>query len=86
MISQGTLAITGFGYFAERAEVDGFTYYNTSISGTGSPYRDPKSALLKSEDNYLLLTFRRDPPSLRVELKNLAGETLDAKDFGPRAK
>ena len=32
LFRQGTLAVTGFGYFAERAEVDGFTYYNTSLS------------------------------------------------------
>jgi hypothetical protein len=85
IIGQGSLAITGFGYYAERAEVDGVSYYNTSVSGTGTPYRDPKSALLKSEDNFMLLTFRRQPRELRVELKNLAGEVLDGKTFAPRA-
>jgi hypothetical protein len=84
MISQGSLAVSGFGYFAERAEVDGFTYYNTSISGTGDRYPDSKSVVLKSEHNFLLLTFRHDPPSLRVELKNLSGTTLDQKEFTPR--
>ena len=34
MFRMGTIAITGFGYYAERAEVDGFTYYNTAL-GTG---------------------------------------------------
>ena len=43
MLRRGTIAITGFGYFAERAEVDGFTYYNTSLSGKGDKYPDPKS-------------------------------------------
>jgi hypothetical protein len=84
MIAQSSLAITGFGYFAERAEVDGITFYNTSVSGTGTPYKDPKSALLRSEDNFLLLTFRRAPAELRVEMKNLQGEVLDAKTFAPR--
>lgn len=83
-IGQGTLAITGFGYYAERAEVDGVTYYNTSVGGTGTPYPDPKSAFLKSEDNFILLTFRREPRELRVELKNFAGEVLDGKTFTPR--
>ena len=84
MIGKGSLAITGFGYFAERAEVDGVTYYNTSVGGKGTPYPDPKSALLKSEDNFILLTFRRTPRELRVELKNFGGEVLDSKTFSPR--
>lgn len=85
MMAQGSLTITGFGYFAERAEVDGITYYNTSVGGTGTPYPDPKSAILKSEDNFILLTFRREPHELRVDLKNLRGEILDSKTFAPRA-
>jgi hypothetical protein len=85
MMAQGSFNITGFGYFAERAEVDGVTYYNTSVGGTGTPYPDPKSALLKSEDNFMLLTFRREPREVRVELKNLRGEVLDSKTFQPRA-
>jgi hypothetical protein len=85
LLAQGSLTITGFGYFAERAEVDGATYYNTSVSGTGTPYPDPKSAVLKSEDNFILLTFRREPLELRVDLKNLKGDVLDSKNFYPRA-
>lgn len=85
MMAQGSLTISGFGYFAERAEVDGVTYYNTSVSGTGTPYPDPKSAVLKSEDNFILLTFRREPRELRIDLKNLHGDVLDSKTFAPRA-
>ncbi|MEP6673398.1 MAG: metallophosphoesterase [Chthoniobacter sp.] len=84
MMAQGSLTITGFGYFAERAEVDGITYYNTSVGGNGTPYPDPKSAVFKSEDNYILLTFRREPRELRVDLKDLRGEVLDSKTFAPR--
>jgi hypothetical protein len=50
MLRQGTIAITGFGYFAERAEVDGFTCYNASLSGKGDRYPDPKSDFLASEE------------------------------------
>ena len=85
MMAQGSLTISGFGYFAERAEVDGISYYNTSVGGTGTPYPDPKSALLKSEDNFILLTFRRKPRELRVDLKNLRGDVIDSKTFQPRA-
>jgi hypothetical protein len=85
MMAKGSFTISGFGYFAERAEVDGITYYNTSVGGTGTLYPDPKSAVLKSEDNFMLLTFRREPREVRVELKNLHGEVLDRKTFAPRA-
>jgi hypothetical protein len=55
------------------------------VSGTGARYADAKSAVLKSEDNFLLLTFRRERATLRVELKNLKGEVLDQKEFAPRS-
>jgi hypothetical protein len=85
LLAQNSAVITGFGYFAERAEVDGVSYYNTAVSGTGTPYGDPKSAVLKSEDNYVLLSFRREPRELRIDLKNLNGDVLDSKTFAPRA-
>ena len=33
LVSQGYDRDHGFGHYAERAEVDGFPYYNTSLSG-----------------------------------------------------
>lgn len=79
MFNRGTLAITGFGYFAERAEVDGVTYYNTSLSGRGDNYPDPKSKFLAGEDNYILMTFSTAPRQMTVELKGLDGKVLDRK-------
>lgn len=84
MFSRGTIAVTGFGYFAERAEVDGFPYYNTSLSGRGARYPDPKSQFLASEDSYLLVTITAKPPNMAVELKGLDGQVLDRKEY--RAK
>ncbi len=78
---KGTIAITGFGYYAERAEVDGFTYYNTSLSGKGDRYPDPHSEFLQSEDSYILLTFTKKPPQMMVEIKSLGGKVLDRKEF-----
>lgn len=86
LISEGSLAITGFGYFAERAEADGFTYYNTSVSGKGAKYADSKSALIKSEDNYILMNVDRKQKALSVELKSTAGDVLDRKEFAPRRR
>ncbi len=84
MIRKGSVALSGFGYFGERAEVDGFTFYNTSLNGTGDRYPDPKSATLHSANNYLLLTFRPGGSELVIEMKDFAGTLLDRKTFAPR--
>lgn len=80
MISRGTLAITGYGYFAERAEVDGFAYYNTALS-PGDQYPDPHSAFLAAKGSYVLLTITNDPREMTVEIKSLEGEVLDRNAF-----
>jgi hypothetical protein len=82
MLRRGTIAITGFGYFAERAEVDGFTCYNASLNGKGNRYPDPKSDFLASEDSYILLTVTKNPLKMAVEIKNLGGQVLDRKEYG----
>ena len=81
MFRKGTIAITGFGHYAERAEVDGLPYYNTSLSGKGTHYPDPKSAFLKGEDSYILLTLTKNPAKMVVEIKGLGGTVLDRKIF-----
>lgn len=82
MFRKGTIAITGFGYYAERAEVNGFTYYNTSLSGKGNQYPDSKSEFLKGEDSYVLLTLTKNPEKMTVEIKSLDGSVLDRQVFG----
>lgn len=84
LIARGSAAITGFGYFAERAEVEGFPYFNTSIKGKGAAYKDPKAAAFFSEDNFLLLTFRREPRKLKVEIRAVDGRVLDMREIDPR--
>jgi hypothetical protein len=84
MFRKGTIAVTGFGYYAERAEVDGFTYYNTSLSGKGDQYADPKSQFLKGEDSYILMTFTKSPMKLVVEIKGLDGNVLDRQEYSGR--
>jgi hypothetical protein len=75
---KGSALITGFGYFAERARLDGgLPYYNTCLKGTGDLYKDPQSQFHAREDNYLLITARAGEPVLIAELKNLAGAVLD---------
>lgn len=86
LFQRGTLCVTGFGYFAERAEVDGITYYNSSLSGTGTQYADPHTKFLTGKDSYLLLTCDRNSGELTVKLKSLKNEVLDLQRFSPRSK
>lgn len=78
LFRRGTLTVTGFGYFAERAEVDGHAYYNTAL-GTGAKYPDPKSQFFAGTPSYLLLVVRQD--RLTATLKDLDGNALDVKAF-----
>ncbi len=81
LFRQGTAVITGFGYFAERAEQDGLPYFNTSLSGKGDKYPDAQSKFLESQDNYILMTFSRNAAAMRVELKNLDGKVLERTEL-----
>ncbi|MDO5113315.1 MAG: hypothetical protein Q4E67_02965, partial [Planctomycetia bacterium] len=86
LFPKGTLCISGFGYFAERSEVDGFSYYNTSLKGRGNRYPDSKKVFLASEDTFLLLTFTTGEP-LVVEIVRVEdGNVLDRKTFPGRKK
>lgn len=76
---KGSALISGFGYFAERAELDGLPYFNTCLKGNGHPFKDPKSAFFAQEDNYLLMTFERGAREMSVQIKSLSGEVLDTR-------
>ncbi|WP_166823388.1 metallophosphoesterase [Thalassoroseus pseudoceratinae] len=80
LFRRGTACITGFGYYAERAEADRFPYYNTALNGRGNQYPDPQSKFLAGEDSYVLLTVKHDGP-MTVEIKNLKGTVLDRQEF-----
>lgn len=80
LFRKGTCCITGFGYFAERSEVDGFSYYNTSLNGKGNQYADPQSAFLAGENSYLLLTVKRGE-SMTVDIKSLTSTILDRQVY-----
>jgi len=83
LFQQGSAVITGFGYFAERAMVDGFPYFNTALKGDGDRYPDPKSAFFASEHSYVLFTFKPKSPT-QIEIKSLAGQVLDRQSYPAR--
>jgi hypothetical protein len=84
LFRKGTACITGFGHFAERAEVDGLLYFDTSLTGKGNKYPDPQSKALFSEDNYVLLTFDNVQKTATIDLKSLAGKLLDRTELSRR--
>lgn len=83
MFRQGELVISGFGYYAERAELDGLTYLNTSL-GKGTKYADPKVKFIESEASYILMTFEKGKPTMSVELKSLDGKVMDRTEISMR--
>lgn len=85
LFRQGSAVVSGFGYFAERAEADGFPYFNTAL-GVGAKYPDPKSKFFASEASYILLRFRKGAPKFAVEIKNLKGEVLDQSEWSRRGE
>ncbi len=87
MFSRGTMCITGFGYFAERAvESNGFPYYNTCAAKAGDVYRDPKAVVCEPVSNYMLLTFDRAGGNMTAELKRLDGRVIDRQTFPRRSR
>ena len=76
MFCKGDLVVSGFGYYAERAEVDGLTYLNTSL-GKGTKYTDPKMKFIESEAGYALMSFEKGKATMTVDLKSLDGRVLD---------
>ena len=77
LIQQGTMAITGFGLFAERSLVEGFPYFNTALKKGPVDADKGKALYLESVPNYLLLTVPRGEGELTAAFKGLDGVTLD---------
>lgn len=83
---KGSALLTGFGYFADRALLEGgLPYYNTSLKGDGDLYRDPRSLFHAREDNYLLLRFTAGAPEATVQCKSLRGEVLETTRIRKRS-
>lgn len=84
LIEQGTTAITGFGLFAERAEVDGFPYFNTALKA-GDLYPDKgNTKFIQKVPTYILMTVPRDGSAMTVAIKGLDGATLDTSQWPGR--
>jgi len=85
LFRRGACCITGYGYYAEHAEQDGVSYFNTSLSGTGAQYPDSHSTFLAGENSYILLTVQ-PKKKMAIEIKSLQGEVLLRKLKSPFAQ
>ncbi len=74
LFQEGSAVITGYGHYSERAEVDGFPYFNTSLKA-GNIYPDEFSKVLHAVNGYILLTFTKR--AFQIEMKSLDGEIID---------
>ena len=82
---KGSALITGFGYFADRAELKGgLPYFNTCLKGDGAAYKDLQSKFFAQQDNYLLLTLEAGAPTMKIQFKNLRGEVVDTTEIARR--
>jgi hypothetical protein len=59
------------------------TYLNTSLRNFENVDK-PAVKFWALEPSYALLTFRRDPARMTVELKSLDGKVLDRTELGKR--
>ncbi len=74
LFQKGAAVISGYGYFSERAEVEGFPYFNTSLKA-GDKYPDEFSKILQGVSGYILMTISKE--ALTVEMKSLKGNLID---------
>ena len=84
MMARGTIGISGYGYYALRAEMpDGMIYYNTCIADpNGFVYHDPSEKLIEASSNYMLLDFDCKAKTMTVRLKESGtGRLIDEKTF-----
>ena len=72
--------VTGFGYFADRAELkEGIPYFNTCLKFGGTLYPDPQSVFFAPESSYLLLTIPSGAKEATAQLKDLEGKVMDTR-------
>lgn len=86
LLRQGSVMLSGFGSFAERAEVKGVPYFNSGLK-EGDDFHDKANATFFQETaSYILMTIPKEGELMTVELKGLDGTVLDSSQWPGRAK
>ncbi len=70
---EGTIVLSGYGYYSEYAEEKGVHYFNSSLKA-GDLYPDKSSKMICGEGGYMLLLIRNH--DLEVRMKSLDGEIM----------
>lgn len=71
LFQKGTAVISGYGYYSEYAEVDGFPYFNSSLKA-GDKYPDEFSKFLYAVNGYILMLISKE--TITVKMKTLDGK------------
>lgn len=86
LLRQGSLMLSGFGSFAERAEVKGVPYFNSGLK-EGEDFHDTANAKFFNETaSYILMTIPKEGELMTVDLKGLDGTVLDSSQWPGRAR
>lgn len=86
LLRQGSVMLSGFGSFAERAEVKGVPYFNMGLK-EGEDFHDKANAtFFEDTASYVLMTIPKQGELMTVELKGLDGAVLDTSQWPGRAK
>jgi len=81
MLRQGSVVLSGFGSFAERAEVKGMPYFTSALKVLDQFGDKANAQFYRAVESYTLITIPRTGELLTVELKGLDGTVLDRSEW-----
>jgi len=86
LFRQNSAILSGFGSYAERAEVKGTPYFNAALKEKDA-YGDRRYLkFYEATPSYLLLHIPREGETMAVELKRTDGTLLDRSEWPGRAR
>lgn len=86
LLRQNSVALSGFGSYAERAEVKGTPYFNTGLKAHDAFGDRQGGRFYQAVASYTLLTLTRENELMEVELKDINGNVLDRSAWPGRSK
>lgn len=86
LLRQGSVALSGFGSFAERSEVKGMPYFNSGLKARDESRDSIGGKYYKAAASYTLLSIPKEGETMTVELKATDGTLLDRSEWPGRSK
>lgn len=84
MLRQGSAVLSGFGSFAERAEVRGMPYFTSALKVLDSFGDKANGKFYRAVEGYTLVTIPKNDEMMTVELKKTDGTVLDRSEWPSR--